>query len=391
MSNNIYMPNIFRVNNYRESTGAEVRIPYYQEFTSDDELKLMMYVKTMKIIENIFLFDKLYVDLFEMPVIVDNMCQMDEDITAELFKKGTISYIDSQEVIVGCTPKQYFSNLSYSSGKLKLINETSELEEMLFSHFKFRSQMTKVLKNTIDNSLYYRYDYGKDLLKKIGKDIDSGIIQKGLNIKTETHKNILNKDVPIINAYGEASRGLYLADKLNIDNVFLDDIIRDAISSKVDYLDANRKVINMNKIFKFFELPDIELMLLYGHITVEDILYIRDLPDFKVFKEWLNTNSDYDKDIIKAYRNEIKKRSKNDIIPKLFRFIIPNAIGCYSTLLGIGASAIDTFLLDKFIKYNDLDNSIETITNELKCRSKNNIQLPNVITDEYRKYYSLVD
>lgn len=351
----------------------------------------MMYVKTMKIIENIFLFDKLYVDLFEMPVIVDNMCQMDEDITAELFKKGTISYIDSQEVMVGCTQNQYFSNLSYSSGKQNLINETSELEKMLFSHFKFRNQMSKVLKNTIDNSLYYRYDYGKDLLKKIGKDIDSGIIQKGLNIKSETHKTILNKDVPIINAYGEASRGLYLADKLNIDNVFLDDIIRDAISSKVDYLDANRKVINMNKIFKIFELPDIELMLLYGHITVEDILYIRDLPDFKVFKEWLNTNSDYDKDIIKAYRNEIKKRSKNDIIPKPFRFIISNAIGCYSTLLGIGASAIDTFLLDKFIKYKDLDNSIEIITNELKCRSKNNIQLQNVITDEYRKYYSLVD
>lgn len=182
------MPNIFRVNNYRESTGAKVRISYYQEFTSDDELKLMMYVKTMKIIENIFLFDKLYVDLFEMPVIVDSMCQMDEDITAELFKKGTISYIDSQEVIVGCTQKQYFSNLSYSSGKLNLINESSELEEMLFSHFKFRNQMSKVLKSTIDNSLYYRYDYGRDLLKKIGKDIDSGIIQKGLKLRVKLTK-----------------------------------------------------------------------------------------------------------------------------------------------------------------------------------------------------------
>ncbi|MHC1750390.1 MAG: hypothetical protein AB9856_19135 [Cellulosilyticaceae bacterium] len=395
--NNIYMPNIYRINNYRESTGAVIKIPYYQEFKGDDDLKLMMYVKTRKLIENIFLFDKVYVDVSELAVVVDNLCTVNEDVAGELFKSGAVTYIDAPEVVVGCTNGGYFSTLSYSSGKNKRFNKANELEEELFTHFKYRSQVGSVLDSMIEDSMYYRYDYGKDIVHKIAKDIDSEVVQRGLGISSTKHSYILKKDIEKINAYSEACRGLYLIDRLNtekknIGHIYLDDIIREVITAKVNYLDGMKKIIDMNKLLKIYELPDIELMLLYNQITIEDLMRIKEDSDFKIFKEWIiNGVNAVDDDVIRAYKNTVQKRCNRSPLMKTSIMTAVTAIGCLNTPLGIGASMIDTFFIDKLIRNKDIDGSIDRVMDELKTKSNNKINLPIIYTDKYRKVYSSVE
>ncbi|MEG0181751.1 MAG: hypothetical protein RR657_07650 [Peptostreptococcaceae bacterium] len=87
--NEIYVPNLFRSGHYRSSENVDSIIPYIQNYSmnSDNELLLFMNLRKNIIIENIMLFDKVYVDLIDLPIILDSLYNSDKDILTPLYKK----------------------------------------------------------------------------------------------------------------------------------------------------------------------------------------------------------------------------------------------------------------------------------------------------------------
>lgn len=393
LNNNIYFPNIYRKDNYRSSNDINIKIPYYQQFSieDDNEIQLLMYVRTRKLIEQLLLYDKVYVDLSELPAVISCLSDIDESATSEIIKSH-ISYVNSYDFSFGCIQNEgrYFSHLGCGVGKTDLIYDENKMKEHLYKNFKYRPHLDSELKTIIENSIKYDKDYSKELVHAIAKDIEDKFIKEKLKIDSPSATCILKKDIPYINAFCEANRGLYIATEIGICNVYLDDIIRDIICTKVDKIQAVIKAVDFNKLLKMYEVPDIELMLLYGYLTLEDILLIKESSDFKTFQKWFFSPEANDKDIVKAYINTIKKRTKEPIIVKSIMLFLSTVLGLINPILGLGVSSIDAFILDK-IKYSkDIEESFENIIEKLTSEVNEHNKIPNIVTEEYRKFYTVV-
>ena len=128
---------MYRANNLTKSIGMDSNIPYYQTFSSksEDELKLLLNIRFNKLIELLFLYDCVYVDRFDFPIVLDQLFNRDKDIATEIVKKGKLSYVDSRGVVTGCTKNKYFSTLSYGQRYIMTFYQMQRvLERKFLSH-----------------------------------------------------------------------------------------------------------------------------------------------------------------------------------------------------------------------------------------------------------------
>ena len=94
MQNEIYIPNILRRENIRKLNPSDQEsitdIPYILNFNMKDDthLNAMMNFQLATLLENIMIFDKVYLDIMDFPVIVDMLYKIDKDITIQLLKNG---------------------------------------------------------------------------------------------------------------------------------------------------------------------------------------------------------------------------------------------------------------------------------------------------------------
>lgn len=89
MQNEIYIPNLLRRENIRKINESDKEsitdIPYILNFNLEDDLHLntMMHFQLATLLENIMIFDKVYLDIMDFPVIVDMLYKIDKNITIQ--------------------------------------------------------------------------------------------------------------------------------------------------------------------------------------------------------------------------------------------------------------------------------------------------------------------
>lgn len=270
--NEIYIPNVFRYDNIRKNNYEEVvsNIPYFIDFDLNDEKQFsaMKNFELANIIENILLFDRVYVDSIILPILIDLMYEQDYKGTIKLIKKGYISFIDCQDMSVSASKSNDGFAISLGLGKQYNLKNIKDLESFILGYGvkkdKLRPYISRIYENkkTIDLDAK---DLGKEIVNKIDFEIKSGMYRKigiGVNGNYAIDKN--NKG--IFDTICQVVKAEKLASICCINSINYNDIVLEIskIRSDVD----NREFENFKQLISFNDIPDIASLYLQGNLKI---------------------------------------------------------------------------------------------------------------------------
>ncbi len=382
--NRIYLPNIFRSNDYRKKINFSGKIPYYQEFKlGTDDLNLLLKVKTDKIIECLALYDIVYFDVFELPVVIDQLLQRDELTTKNLIRKGKISYVYSKDFLFGIKEHKSYVNLAAGEGSTIPIKNKNDLKKYLVKGFVRNDTLdNKCLKTIYRLSCRFTQNYFKDFLDLVNIEFrEKGIADKlGVDLENGFYKQ---EDDGLISAYLEGRRAYYIAKNLNIEFVYVDDFIRDCLVSTNTKTQAVDNIIKLNQLLTKVSIPDISLMLNLSIIDYSGLMEILFKNKRKSLYDWIIRNND-GKDIMFSLLSEITGKPKSGLL-KFMKNLGVSAIGI--PYPGIG------FLMGLISGLHHGANPGEEfveISGKLK-ETIGDVKLPLVITEKYKKVYEIIE
>lgn len=355
MQNEIYIPNILRRENIRKLNPSDQEsitdIPYILNFNMKDDthLNAMMNFQLATLLENIMIFDKVYLDIMDFPVIVDMLYKIDKDITIQLLKNGNLSFINMNEIIIATHKinNNRYSLAFMSTGNSLYIDNIQKLKEILFKSFTYKKEIIPYLKIILDNSKYIDFDY-----KSIGKmlvDLTNEELKAATYLPLGINENyVINKqNKGVFDAICQVIRDETIASIFKINTVYHDDILREI--SKIRFKKYHHYVNDdFEKLMYLNDIPDIRLLYLDGFLSLADIIKLKNSNEFKVLQKWIFTHQG-SVDVIKDFYLLTKKQSKLDSIPvKTIRFLATTLAGVINPIVGTGASIVDTFGIDKF-------------------------------------------
>lgn len=108
-------------------------------------------------------------------------------------------------------------------------------------------------------------------------------------------------------------------------------------------------ITSVQSIFRKKGFPDLGELFVNDIIDLEDILKLRNSLQGKIFRSWA-AHDDYDEaqmqmDIMNSVHTVLGSK-----ISGVIRFVTCNAIGLFSPVLGVAASAFDSFILNKVVQ-----------------------------------------
>ncbi|MFW2556732.1 hypothetical protein [Aliarcobacter butzleri] len=128
------------------------------------------------------------------------------------------------------------------------------------------------------------------------------------------------------------------------------------IDKKLQFLikDANINEKNFSRVLEIKNYPKLNLRPDIK-VNIDKLIEIRESKNCIEFRNWINTvdklTNDEINDYLKSYRDTIK----NFLIHpggKTLRFLATTSVGILNPIAGVTLSAIDTFLIDKFLGTN---------------------------------------
>lgn len=364
----IYLPNLYRCGHYRATEKIKSTIPYFDQFDieNENELQIFMHMRAMTILENILMFDKVYVDLMDLPIIIDSLYNFDKEITKEIIKKGYISFINIDDILICCSKENYFYKLVATKSPVKQIKTKPQLKNILSHTFQEKNELDDVLDILLANSKKIKDNkFFKDIIHTLDTDLKHKVgYLKELGITSSSGTVILEKDVPFINTLLEYRKNVLISKLLNIDNLYMEDVV-EMIRKKMGdrYLSHDNQI---NELFRIEQIPDIKLMLFTGNLKLEDIFYLKHNKEFKKFNEWVFLNQENDNGIVEAYLNQLKERTRLDSIPMYIGKKIGSSI----------------YIINKVLDIVDVVDYIKGY--------KANKAAPNIFVDNFKKQYEQV-
>ena len=355
MQNEIYIPNLLRRENIRKINESDKEsitdIPYILNFNLEDDLHLntMMHFQLATLLENIMIFDKVYLDIMDFPVIVDMLYKIDKNITIQLLKNGNLSFINMNEIIIAThkIKNNRYSLAFMSTGNSLYIDNIQKLERILFNSFKYKEELIPYLGLILENAKDVNFDsksIGKMLVDLTNEELKSDTyLPLGIN-----HNYVINKqNKGIFDAICQVIRDETIASIFKINTVYHDDILREI--SQIRFKKYHHYINDdFEKLMYLNDIPDIRLLYLNGSLSLKDIMKLKNSNEFKVLQKWIFTHQG-STDVIKDFYLLTQKQSKLDSIPvKTIRFLATTLAGVINPIVGTGASIIDTFGIDMF-------------------------------------------
>lgn len=122
----IYLPNLLRIENYKTGNSTiDSTIPYFMEFNLDDnkEFQALISYQISNILEKIVLFDRIYLDLLELPVFIKELASLDIEAAKYILNKGLISDIDIKDIRISTMTecRNSFDNYTTTKNKYTLV------------------------------------------------------------------------------------------------------------------------------------------------------------------------------------------------------------------------------------------------------------------------------
>ena len=276
----LYFPNIYRLDEHR-SNEMNTDLDYAQKNLSGEIYKTFRVGVTFRLLEQLLYYDRIYVDLIDLPDLINVLEYLDKDFLIEILEKGYISFINRYDVTIGVSKKKekIFGVLSYGIGEYGKVKNVDELREFVFYRYKFKSNIDNVLKHLMENSIEYNKKDYVDVVKSLDKDIKDISIRESMGLRSIDGTKILTRDIPTINGLGHIYKSLKTVDDLRFDCLYADDILLDIFEARFQTHYSN-DAFKFNQLLKAYNIPDIELLLYFQKMKVEELLAIKQTKDF---------------------------------------------------------------------------------------------------------------
>ena len=261
----IYLPNLLRIENYKTGNSTiDSTIPYFMEFNLDDnkEFQALISYQISNIFEKIVLFDRIYLDLLELPVFIKELASLDIEAAKYILNKGLISYIEIKNIRISTmtecrnsfdnypTNKNKYTLVAY--GRLNVLPATLiDFENYIHSFIKDDDFFNKLsLKKVFDSrkKLNCKIDE-KDMVDGLHNMLKSGVFSK-VGIGLNSYYFITDKNRNIYNLICRFYRDNYITEKSEIYTYYFDDTI-EALNHK--YIEPSCSIISP-KYFGFSHL-----------------------------------------------------------------------------------------------------------------------------------------
>lgn len=351
----IYIPNLFRYENLMEiSSGNSLsEIPYFIDFNMNDKKQFSAFVQyeIAKVMENILLFDRVYVDSIVFPLIVDILYKEDENATIDLLKKGYLSFLNIGEFYISTIENSDGKySIAYSKGRSLPFKSNDVFKNYILSYGdKKKKNLKRHLKTILSNSKTLEIEldkYGKETVHIVDSELKNGVY-KELGIGLNGNYGITKSNKGVFDAICQVVKSDTICSILGINNIYYHDSLLEISKARVkEYKLINK---NFNDILELEEIPNICTLYLEGNLNISDIISLKSTREIKSFNNWLTDSNNGDKDtVIKNYYQATKKQSKLDTIPvKGVRYLATEAAGLIP-VVGTVVGAIDSFVLDEF-------------------------------------------
>lgn len=368
----IYMPNLLRIENLKIAGDGFGELEYFLNFDMEDNsnFKVLVSIQLANLLENMILFDRVYIDLIELPLFLKELVCLDKESIKNLFDKAIISYIDFKDLRVGVYEKDEITQDQYTKSEkkytlaaygfsIKFPKTQEEFEEFIFSYFKNDIEKYQRIKP------YLKFIYesrkqtqnsisGEELVKSIDLKLKSGEFSF-IGIGGNNYYFITEKNKCIYNVICRLCRDNYIASKFELYTYYKEDIFEGLAElmneTNIAYNFEFFKISDINKI------PDFRKMFIEGKINLKDISKIISNKNISNFRNWFFNNIEDGKNIEKEFVELLKKSPSDNVPLKIARFLIPNLLGAipiYGAFIGTSLSIADSFILDNALKDSSL-------------------------------------
>ncbi|MCT8978860.1 hypothetical protein N4T77_19980 [Clostridium sp. CX1] len=352
----LYYPDVFYFRTTFKDKDLNLKVNYENTCESTN--------KNVKgnLLQSIMLYDSVYIHAWELPVVIHFFNgRNNAEYVAE---NGLIRTINGEDKFIGCQQNGVLYTLAGGEFRKGTFSNANDINYLLQSFRGNYSDYKDISEMLYRSSVNLKTD---DFFKKVEKEIIGDISDKTFiekhRLTTKKLRYIYPQDVSFFNNHLETYKRIYYAQALNAKNIFAEDVLVDTIKEKISS-STNQMGINVDineefsKLTKVLKIPDIVEAVENGLITPKDILEMREKKNCVEFRKWLHSHayitlSEKDNnDVISAYIDTFKEKGLLEKLPsKIVRFVTTSAVGMISGIdpsVGIGISAIDSFLLDKF-------------------------------------------
>ncbi len=384
----IYIPNLYRADEYRKNE-PDTRIAYYQKNMQGEVYKAFQVGITYRLLEQLLYFDRIYIDLIDVPAFLNILNWMDSSICKMIIERGYVSFINSHDISIGVSynHSKYFGGLAAGKGPHGPVNSADELREFIFLIYNYDKNIDDIIKFLYSNKIDYFGEDFKEIIKCVDADIKNDEIRNKLNLKSASGTTILKKEVPIINALSYATKNIIVSKKIKVENLYMEDIILDIMEARYNQHFSNESV-KFNQLLKNFTLPDIELLLFYGKLSLEDLFLLKESKDFNFIKNKILSESLDDREILNSFLDAANKRiQQKDLVFKTISIAISTLVGLLNPLLGLGATSISEVISSIKSNSGHPTLSLSNVATYIKENSKDYNDLPTVLTSRMKKQY----
>lgn len=200
----------------------------------------------------------------------------------------------------------------------------------------------------VENSSVRADALSPTVMHELGKDLERESFRSGLDIFTSKTSKINPDDGYKVLRLAECAQSLILQNHLDADSLYQDAQVRNYAEAKFgafSNLATKDPIVGFEKVLNLKGIPDIYPLYKKGVVSLDDILRCREKFNGGVFRKWY-ANVDFDNEELVA---QLLSPAKQSAGSKLVRLLYPNIIGVFSPILGLAASAADSYLLDKLV------------------------------------------
>jgi hypothetical protein len=180
--------------------------------------------------------------------------------------------------------------------------------------------------------------------------VETNVENFGLT-KEETHKTVESS----LLAAGYLNRRIEDMENYNALSGVVDDelfLFGEKLKLLAPSVSPKRREATFNKVLRIGRFPAFEFQPPTKKFDMEKFLKIRDSKECKEFRNWLKQAQFYDEREIYLQMRSLRARLGtllHGTTGKIIRFALTNLTGVTNPVVGWGASALDTFILDKIL------------------------------------------
>ena len=218
-----------------------------------------------------------------------------------------------------------------------------------------KGQIGKILALLVANIANTKKEFVTDILfKETSYDVQNRNVTNMFDITSTDFEAINKNDLLKILRLNHINRGLIDAQRIGSDSVIIDAWAKKFIKGKLspamnEHLLNSSVDIFRDKILSNKGIPDLNVLFENRIINADDIIAFRETTDGKLFRKWIS-GIDYDPEAIMTTLLNKKHQSLIDRIVKTVRFVFPIVVGLQNPLAGIGASLVDSYIVQKIIE-----------------------------------------